>query len=327
MGQRILNTAHSLIGIIVFATTACGILFASNAYAKTVLFGAAHIGPDGPSVLYRIDPLTGQAAAIGAGIDFERVSGMDFDPSTATLYATGQRSDGSNIHVLITLNTLTGVGTEVGPTGIESFPRPGFTMADITFRPSDNTLFGWNFPSLDRRNGFFGGFSRINTRTGTATLIAYATGILGDDGNGLAFLPAGDLLLAGSNFPEGSNCTEGFGSTPDCDDVLHNVNTANAVASLRTIMIFPPAPPNVVDVRDPRINAMDIDPDTGALFASVVYGFRDTATNFLGTLDPSTGVVTLVGLSVRGLDALAFTDPSVPKVIKSMPWLQLLLGD
>lgn len=300
-----------------------GLLISGQAHAETVLFGVARIGRNIDSTLYRIDTATGVATAIGSGIGFERVSGMDFDANTRMLYGTGERPDGSNKDVLFTLNTVTGVGTEVGPMQIETFPVSGITMSDISFRPSDRVLFGWTLPGFDRPNGFFGGLASIDISNGTATLIAYSTGILGDDGNGLAFLPSGELLLAGSSFPEGTNCTEGFGSTPDCDDVLHEIDTETAVASLRTTMDFPPAPEGVADDRDPRINAMNVDPETGKLFASVVYGFGGTASNFLGVLDPTTGTVTLIGPSVRGLDALAFGE----KPAKAMPWLGLLLLD
>ena len=51
---------------------------------------------------------------------------------------------------------------------------------------------------------------------------------------------------------------------------------------------------------------MDFDPATGALYASVR---RDFA-SYLATIDPVTGMVTSIGASQNGLDALAvFTEP------------------
>ena len=109
MMQKQLNTTHRLTGFIAAATAACGILFADTAYAETVLLGVTHIGPDEPSFLYQIDPSTGKATEIGTGIGFERISGMDFDPSTGTLYATGEKADGSDRVILITIDPNTGV--------------------------------------------------------------------------------------------------------------------------------------------------------------------------------------------------------------------------
>ena len=56
------------------------------------------------------------------------------------------------------------------------------------------------------------------------------------------------------------------------------------------------------------VNAMDVDPYSGTVFASVVYGVGGDKTNFLATLDPETGQVTLIGQAISGLDALAFFD-------------------
>ena len=58
---------------------------------------------------------------------FDRVGAMDFDPLTGRLYATGVRP-ADRTPVLITIDAATGVGTEVGPTGI----RP--TIAGMSFR-------------------------------------------------------------------------------------------------------------------------------------------------------------------------------------------------
>ena len=179
-------------------------------------------------------------------------------------------------------------------------------MLDISFRPSDGTLFAWNAPSLNRPVKF-GGLSTINLGTGAATLIDHATGVLADDGSALAFSPSDQLFYAGSEDPGGTTCTNGWG-TLDCDDVLHIVDTMTAAASLHTTMTFPPAPAGVHDDGTPRISDMDFHPETGVLFASIKYGFGSTASSFLGTLDPGTGVVTLIGPMARGIDGLAFTD-------------------
>jgi hypothetical protein len=52
---------------------------------------------------------------------------------------------------------------------------------------------------------------------------------------------------------------------------------------------------------------MDFHPVTGELYASVVNG----AESFLGVIDTETGVVTILGETVRGLDALAWSPAPV----------------
>ena len=44
------------------------IVGAGRAHSESTLFGAGHVGPDGPSFLYRIDPATGTVTPIGSGI-------------------------------------------------------------------------------------------------------------------------------------------------------------------------------------------------------------------------------------------------------------------
>jgi len=84
--------------------------------AVQTLFGA-NAGGDGNALsnLYSIDPATGTATLIGP-IGFRAVSGMAFNRFTGVLYATGRRLSSGTL-VLLTINTATGVGTEVGPLG------------------------------------------------------------------------------------------------------------------------------------------------------------------------------------------------------------------
>ncbi len=292
------------------------------------LFGVAHIGNDGESTLYRIDTATGVATPIGSGIGFERVSGLDFHPRTGVLYATGERSDGSNTHVLITVDWKTGVGSEVGPTGVESFLgifQGRNTFTDISFRPSDGTLFAFSVPGV--------GLATVDLSTGAATQIAFESvqgelGFQANDGSALAFSPSGTLFHAAGEQPDGATCSGspplGGGGAPGCPDLLHIVDPATSIATIAQELLFPAAPPEATDDRDPRPNAMAFDPKTGVLFASIVYGFRSGGpTNWLGTFDVNTGSVTLLGEMVRGMDALAF----FTRRIKAMPWLNLLLLD
>jgi hypothetical protein len=248
----------------------------ADAQPDAVLYGAAHSGPDGPSTLYTIDPSMGAATLIGE-VGFERISGMDFDAS-GSLFATGERSDGSNTHVLLTIDPDTGEGTEVGPTGVEGL---GFrTVAGLSFRNCDGALYAY----LEAGDGL----GTINPSTGGATALG-PTNVSGW-GNGIAF--SSDDTLYHAN-----------------QEALHTLNQSTGDATVVAPMDFPPAAADF-----PRINAMDLQPGTGTLFASLNNGegWVPEHENFLATVDTGTGVVTMIGSTVDGLDAIAFAPPPPP---------------
>jgi hypothetical protein len=236
---------------------------------RTALFGAAFQGPTGPSTLYSIDPETGAATTIGV-IGFARVSAMAFDAS-GILYATGRRpSDGRN--ALLTIDTATGVGTEIGPTGVETLGF-GDTISDISFRNSDGVLFAY----LEAGDAL----GIINKQTGAVTPLGRS--FTSCCGNGMAFSPTN--VLYHSN-----------------EHSLHTLDQATGRATLVTGMVFsPPAD------FDPRVNGMDFQPGTGILFGSLNDGFAGHPENYLVTINTATGVVTIIGRTVDGLDAIAFT--------------------
>jgi hypothetical protein len=81
---------------------ACMALWAPQAQAQA-LFGTTSPPVAGDSVFYRIDPTTGAATPIGP-VNFSRVSGIAFHPTTGVLYAVG--FDGLT-HVLLTIDKAT----------------------------------------------------------------------------------------------------------------------------------------------------------------------------------------------------------------------------
>jgi len=251
-------------GVFALAVLCVGLGLAGSAAAVPVLYGAAYSGPDGLSTFYSVDATSGAATAIGA-IGFERVSGMDFDPGTGVLYAVAERSDNSDISVLITINLATGAGTEVAALNGGAAHGFGDAYSDISFR-SDGTLYAYLDPS--------DGLGTIDVGTGALTQLGY-TGV-GCCGNGIAF-SSGDVLHHAN------------------DVALHSLDQATGVATLLASLGFPGG--QVF----PRVNAMDFDPATGTLYAAVR---RDFA-NYLATIDPVTGAVTSIGASQNGLDALA----------------------
>jgi hypothetical protein len=235
---------------------------------RAALFGSAFSGPTGPSTFYSIDAETGAATAIGP-IGFTRVGAMAFDAS-GTLYAIGRRpSDGRN--VLITINTATGAGTEVGLTGVETLGF-GDTISDISFRHSDGALYAY----LEAGDGL----GVINKQTGAVT--ALGRSFVSCCGNGMAFSP-GDVLFHSN------------------EDSLHTLDQVTGRATLVTNMVFSPPADN-----DPRINGMDFQPATGILFGSLNDGFAGQPENYLVTVNTTTGVVTIIGRTVNGLDGIAF---------------------
>ena len=303
------------------AVTTIFCLFVSTySHAIPILFGATHNGPDGDSTLVMINPTTGAATSVGSGLGFERVSGLDFDPVSGLLYGTGERADGSNTHVLFTVDTATGVGTEVGPTGVEGFNGifgGANTFSDISFRPSDGALFGFGVPGESLVN--------INLSTGAASQIAFATfngelGFQANDGSALAFDSTSILFHAAGEDPSGRSCSgtppNGGGAAFGCPDLLHTVDPATSLATIFQELLIP----DLSVGENPRPNAMDFDFETGLLYASIVYGSGGSATNYLGIIDISTGLVSLRGVTSSGLDAIAFAEISAVPVPAAV-WL------
>lgn len=259
-------------GVRALVVLVVGLALAGAAAAVPVLYGAAYSGPDGLSTFYSVNATSGSATAIG-GIGFQRVSGMDFDPNTGVLYAVGERNDGSNVAVLITIDLATGAGTEVAALNGGAAHFFGDAYTDISFR-SDGTLYSYLDPS--------DGLGTIDLGTGALTQLGY-TGV-GCCGNGIAF--SGSDVLYHAN-----------------DAALHSLDQTTGAATLIAALGFPSG--QVF----PRVNAMDFDPATGTLYAAVR---RDFA-NYLATIDPVTGVVTSIGASQNGLDALAVFTVPVPE--------------
>ena len=114
------------------------LVFLGGTVQAEILYGISYQGANGPSTLHIINQNTGAATPLGP-IGFERCSGMDFmGPS---LYATCERSDGTDTQVLVSINPRTGAGTEVGPIGTCD------NIFDMSIR-GDGVLFadGWLGP-------------------------------------------------------------------------------------------------------------------------------------------------------------------------------------
>ncbi|MGH2522294.1 MAG: DUF11 domain-containing protein [Anaerolineales bacterium] len=237
------------------------------------LYGAAYQTSDGPGLFYLINPTNGAATLVGP-IGFEHVSAMDFDPG-GTLFATGERMDGSDTNVLLTIDPCTGVGSEVGPTGVDGSAGVDFNNAisDISFRRSDGTLFAY----LDPNNGL----GTINAATGAASFIGTTNS--GGGSGGIAF-SSNDSLFHANNVS------------------LSTLNQTTAQETVVAPLGFPPEA-NFI----PRINALDFRGET--LFGVLDDGEPGFGAqeNYLTTVNTMTGAVTNVGATQGGLDAIAFT--------------------
>jgi hypothetical protein len=124
---------------------------------------------DGDDFLYRIDLETATETAVGTGVGFGDVEGLAFN-GAGTLYGF---DDSTN--QLITIDTGTGVGTAVGPSGI--------TPTDLGL---DFDCGGTPYLSVDAPSPF--NLHRLDPATGAATVIGpmnLAVTALGFDGTTL----------------------------------------------------------------------------------------------------------------------------------------------
>ena len=147
----------------------------SHGNAQTI-YTTAFTGPSAVVTLYSINPTTGSATAIGP-VGFTQVSGIAFDRASGVLYGVGKTA---GVQTLITINPSTGAGTAVGPGGFTN------AVTDLSFRPSDQTLYG-----VTRRDSKVWIF---NEGTGAGTMAATLVSV--GDRSALAFSGSGILYYA-----------------------------------------------------------------------------------------------------------------------------------
>ncbi len=233
------------------------------ASASPVLFGATGGGEgNGPSNLYKIDSLSGAATFVGP-IGFKSVSAMDCHPFTGILYATGRRATGGTL-VLITINPLTGAGTEVGPLA------SGFNVQDMSFRNSDAVLFAYRSTLL----------IKIDISTGAQTIVGRTFSL--QDGNGLAF-SLNDTLYHAAQAPS-------------------QLAIFDQTTGARTVINTLKYPPGLGG--EPRVSAMDFQPGTSDFYCTIITNEGSPA--YLGTINTTTGDVTVIGRTADRMDALAW---------------------
>ncbi|MEO5701668.1 MAG: IPTL-CTERM sorting domain-containing protein [Casimicrobiaceae bacterium] len=148
-------------------------------------------------------------------------------------------------------------------------------IADISFR-TDGTLFGWSQCNQ-------GDLVTINLSTGVEAVVGLSGISPKTQGSGLAFSPGGTLFFTGSS----------------SNGALRTINPATgAPTTVATLNGAPAVQP---------INALAFSAG-GVLYGSL----RGFPAGSLITIDTSTGLVTNIGTTVGGLDALAFGPSAAP---------------
>jgi hypothetical protein len=266
------------------------LLWVAEASSQT-LYGCAH-SDDGtsPSSFYTIDPSTGTATLVGSsgGMGINGCTGLDF--RGGVLFAVGENpSDGKP--ALFTVNPATGIATLVG----DSTHSCGNRIADISFRPSDGTLYGY----LESHDCL----GTINTSTGAVTNL----GSTGDSccGNGIAFDGSNALWHA----EEGSSVV--FVDTLD--------QVTGAAGSHTTLTI----PSLICSAPNPDALAFS---SGGVLYGIMNCGENGSGPNYLVTINTSTGVVVDVGQTANGMDGIAWTSTAiVPEYPLGLPLLVIFM--
>ena len=202
-----------------------GLLSASPTQAAPVLYGVTGAG-GAPSSLYTVDPLTGAATLIGA-TGFSHVTGIDFDPTTGTLY--GVVSDFFNgTTALITIDPTTGVGTVVGPTANQ--------IPDITIG-SDGILRGWSECSANPCTPPADNPITIDKATGAVTQTSSSlgtqdTGVASRTATTIFVKPVGDLYSVDVNT---GIATFLFGTNLSLQNLLENAPDGTLLTGTRSL--------------------------------------------------------------------------------------------
>ena len=248
-----------------------------SAFAQEeVLYGCNGGGGDdvpNPSNLYVINPATGAATLVGP-MGIASCSGLAFD-ANGVLYAVGRDPANPNDWFsLFTVNPNTGAATPIGESHHSFGWDEGSRISDLSFR-SDNRLFAY----LESDDGL----GRLNKATGAVNELGF-TNTPSCCGNGIAF-DAADTLFHANDY---------------------QLNTLDQTDGQFTLVGLHTWPAVYCPARNgPRINALDFN-SGGTLFGSLNCGRLGAGPNYLVRVNTTTGKVSNIGVSVDGLDGIAF---------------------
>lgn len=215
----------------------------------------------------------------------------DIDPATGTANSIGAINDPvSGLDYFGT--TLFGEGENILMTidpssGAEPSTHPTANKcSDISFSPS-GTLY---CISPDATTLY-----TIDPTSGSASTVG-VTGLTGHPLGGAIAVTSDGTIFAGNLFG------------------LFTLNPSTGAASTVTPWVFPQQLNN-----NCRPSAFDFD-NSGTLYASFTCGSQGSPVSYLTTIDTTNAQVTLKGLTVTGLDAIAFTPPATPPSIPEFPF-------
>jgi len=247
---------------------------ASQVHAGT-LYASTAAG--GPGELYVINQATGAVIQdVGPLNDVLSVNypitGLAFSPVTGVLYGSTGNA-GTVDALLVKINPATAVVSVVGPFNAGPLNSGGTpaTMADLAFDSAGN-LYG--VASIGGPNLY-----SINATTGQATLVGPNGVSTSTTGGGIAISPGGTFY--------GTPTSSRFGTYNSGTGAYTNIGN--------------PAKP-----AGGGYGALDFD---GSVLYGLNVGSGSPPPTHLVTIDPATGAVTDIGLSVNSLDAIAFQIP------------------
>jgi DNA-binding beta-propeller fold protein YncE len=231
----------------------------------------ALLGNDFNGILYDVDAATGAASN-------PRSTGTGIDSLMGITFAPDgtlfglTTFAGTPANALVAIDPATGTSTTVGVTGL------ALAEGDLAFDPTSGMLYGLN-NLIDERELF-----TIDVVTGVGTPVGDVAPLYTADFSAMTFAPDGTLYLLDT------------GQTDPSRLLVVNKLTAAIISSV------------TLSVDLGFLAGMDFHPTTGALY--VADGSLG-GTNSLYTLNPNTGVMTLIGSTGlrEGLAGLAFAIP------------------
>jgi hypothetical protein len=245
--------------------------------------------------LFTLNPATGAATLVAplldAGAGAYGLTGLAFDPGTGVLYGSTTNGSPSLSAHLVTINTTTGLVTDIGAFGV------GGTMSDLTFTP-DGTLYGWRAANNHS-------LYTISPTTGAAALVATSDVSSRFGGGGLASDLSGVIYSTPDSISNPPGTLRIVSRTTGQTAVVGNLSGAPLANGGRM-----------------GINAMDFD-GSGLLFG-LNTNQAIPALVHLVRINTSTGAITDVGASANNLDSLAVLRSQASAVPE--PSSLLLLG-
>jgi len=252
-----------------------GFLAAASQVQAGTLYAATAAGA--PGELYIINQTTGAVVQdIGplndaVGVNYP-ITGLAFSPVTGVLYGSTGNA-GSVDALLVKINPATAAVSVVGPFNAGPVNTGGTpaTMADLAFNSAGNM---YGVASIGGPNLY-----TINALTGQATVVG-PNGVSTSTGGG------GIAISSGGTF-YGTPTSSRFGTYNSGTGAYTNIGN--------------PAKP-----AGGAYGALDFD---GGVLYGLNVGSGSPPPTHLVTIDPATGVVTDIGVSVSSLDAIAFQIP------------------